>query len=281
MDANKRRERAAGEAADWWVRFESGQMSRADREDFVDWLRESATHVAEMIRIAEVHGALERFNQWDRVSTEGWDAPENVVPFESSAHVDDPRPRRSAPRRWWVAAAAAAVLVVFGVWMFIASQAQIIETGRGERRGVTLADGSVIQIDPQSRLRVRFEKHIRNISLERGRVLFRVAHDVQRPFIVQAGITQVRAVGTQFGVEQAREGIVVTVAEGKVMVTPKEPPALPFGPASTGAPAPLEVTPSAQTSRATRGEGAGSAVPQVLLSAGQQITVPKKVPPKR
>ncbi len=228
MDANERRGRAAAEAAEWWVRFESGELSRAEREEFVDWLRESATHVAEMIRMAEVHGGLERFNDWQRVSTEGWDAPENVVSLDDAssrrareASSTEESQRRASPRsesrRWWLAAAAAAVVVVFGGWMFFASQAQVIETGRGERRGVTLADGSVIQIDPQSRLRIRFEKDLRNISLERGRVLFRVAHDVQRPFVVQAGVTQVRAVGTQFGVEQAREGIIVTVAEGKVM----------------------------------------------------------------
>ncbi len=61
MDANSRRARAAAEAAEWWVRIESGELSRGEREQFVDWLRESAVHVAEMLRMAEVHGALERF----------------------------------------------------------------------------------------------------------------------------------------------------------------------------------------------------------------------------
>ncbi|MDB6156511.1 MAG: hypothetical protein JWO04_217, partial [Gammaproteobacteria bacterium] len=63
MDASDRRKRVAAEAAEWWVVLE-GEVSRTQREQYVDWLRESAMHVAEMLRIAQVHGALEQFEQW-------------------------------------------------------------------------------------------------------------------------------------------------------------------------------------------------------------------------
>jgi transmembrane sensor len=281
MDVNKRRERASAEAAEWWLRFEAGEMSREHREAFVDWLRESAVHVAELLRIAEVHGALEQFRDWADVSTEGWDAPESVVPFSQAraAPASAIEPRRFTARNRWLTGAAAAAVAAFALWFAIVPRAEVIETGRGERRGVTIADGSVIQIDPESRLSIRLEVDSRHVHLERGRALFRVAKDAKRPFFVDADSTVVRAVGTQFGVEQSREGVVVTVAEGKVSVLPQAIAT------SRGVPPGLDASEdraaegSAQSPENTGPRALGQAGrEEVFLIAGQQVTVPKRGP---
>ena len=96
-----------------------------------------------------------------------------------------------------------------------------METDRGERREVVLADGSVLQIDPESRLRVRFDEHTRRVVLDSGRALFHVARSPERPFIVEVDSTTVRAVGTAFGVERKERGVIVTVSEGKVAIESK------------------------------------------------------------
>jgi transmembrane sensor len=95
---------------------------------------------------------------------------------------------------------------------------QTIQTQRGERREVSLADGSVIEVDPETRLSVAFEEHARRVTLQQGRALFKVAKNPQRPFLVDADGTTIRAIGTAFGVERQTQGVVVTVAEGKVGV---------------------------------------------------------------
>ncbi|MEJ0035845.1 MAG: FecR domain-containing protein [Gammaproteobacteria bacterium] len=267
MDKSDRRARAGAEAAEWWVRIETGELSRGDREQFVDWLRESAVHVGEMLRMAEVHGALERFNEWTRVPTQGALSAPNVIPLASAAFGAERVPQSPVPmvrrRRLTVGLALAATLAVFGVFLSLMLSAQVIETGRAERRSVTLADGSVVQIDPESRLRIRLRKHERDIDLERGRALFRVAKDPNRPFLVQAEGTRVRAVGTQFGVEQDREGIVVTVAEGKVAVRVGDTAAVRAGGGNDGG--------------RTFGQVNGVSVPaDVLVSAGEQVVVPAR-----
>jgi transmembrane sensor len=289
-------------------------LSRAEREQFVDWLRASSVHVAEMLRMAEVHGALERFRDWVRVPTEGASAPDNVVAFEAAgerpdrAHespdraqgtasrAHDPPDRaqgtagradelpdlgQGAPhwaqessgprtRRWAAGAALAATVAALAVFLTLFFSAQVIETGRAERRSVTLADGSVLQIDPESRLRIRLRKQERDISLEHGRALFRVAHDTARPFIVHAGAAQVRAVGTQFGVEEAREGVVVTVAEGKVAVLPRD---------ASAAPDTVSRNPGHdEAGRGALSPTAGRSPAELLLSAGQQVIVPRRGP---
>ena len=291
MDSSKRRELATAEAADWWLRMQAGELSLAERKEYFDWLRESVIHVAEMVRISQVHGALEQFEGWDQVSTEGCDEPSRVASFPETVRVGrqqppvadfDETPRRPA-RHWWLAGAAAASMAAFAVWWFIAAQTQLIETGRGERRGLTLADGSVVHIDPESRLRIRYDDHLRKITLERGRLLFRVARDAARPFVVHAGTTQVRAVGTQFGVEHDRDGIVVTVAEGKVMVQPQETSS-PFGSGKTASlpsesPASETANGDAAGTAASRGNARQAAASaNVLLTAGEQVTVPEVGP---
>jgi transmembrane sensor len=275
MSTNSRRARAAAEAAEWWVRIESGELSREEREQFVDWLRESAVHVAEMLRMAEVHGALERFHDWVRIpADDGAQAPTNVVAFASTAEpphrAQDSGSPQTTRRRWLAGVALAATVAALSVFLMLFFSAQVIETGRAERRSVTLADGSVVQLDPESRLRIRLQKQQRDISLESGRALFRVAHDTARPFVVHAGATQVRAVGTQFGVEEAREGVVVTVAEGKVAVLPREVSAA----ADTSSRNPGRDEPRSGAALPT----AGHPPAELLLSAGQQVIVPRRGP---
>lgn len=216
MDLSERRSRAGEEAAEWWLRLQAQEMSRAEREQFVDWLRESAVHVAEMLHVASVHGALEQFQHWVRIVTDGAEDEGTVVSLPGRSHDRPAVARRS--RLLWPAAAALACIAIAITLLLSNLRGQTIETERGERREVVLTDGSVVQVDPESRLRVKFEEHSRRVFLDAGRALFRVAKNPDRPFLVQADATTVRAIGTAFGVERKGQGIVVTVSEGKVAI---------------------------------------------------------------
>lgn len=79
MDARTRRERIIAESAEWWVMLQD-PMSQSQREQFVDWLRESVLHVAEMLRIAHLHGTLEQFDSWTRI-------PVNTTPSEGGTVI--------------------------------------------------------------------------------------------------------------------------------------------------------------------------------------------------
>src|SRR5687768_11131011 len=79
MESSERRRKANEEAAEWWLQLQAPEISRQQREAFVDWLRESSVHVAEILRVASVHGALEQFGNWARVATQGSDSGETAV----------------------------------------------------------------------------------------------------------------------------------------------------------------------------------------------------------
>jgi transmembrane sensor len=305
MAASDRRKRAGEEAAAWWVRLQDLDLPRAEREQFVDWLRESAVHVAEMLYVAKVHGALEQFQQWARISTDGPDE-DNVVSLTICSPVagDDtpsgPVPAGAFPfrrrLRLYALAASCAAIVIAAAWPLISLRGQTIQTERGERREVALSDGSVIAVDPETRLRVRFEEHTRRVFLDRGRALFRVAKNPDRPFLVQADGTTVRAVGTAFGVERQKQGIMVTVAEGKVAVfktdfahvppglgdssnTPEARNARPVRDSSTENSG-TKILPSTRPPSPSHGEGQSLTrfparqAAEVLLTAGEQVTMP-------
>jgi transmembrane sensor len=262
MEPTERRSRAGEEATEWWLRLQEREMPREQREELVDWLRESAVHVAELLRVASVHGALEQFEQWTRIATDGFDDEAAVVALRAhcTAHV----PTKSRSPLIWSMAAVVTCVVVAATLLVSSLRGQTIHTERGERREVALADGSVVQIDPESRLRFRFEDDARRVFLDAGRALFHVAKNPKRPFLVQVDATTVRAVGTAFAVERAQQGVVVTVAEGKVAVedtarrAPSAPEALPRSAAPTRA-SPIE----RQRQRDER----------VFLTANQQVTI--------
>jgi transmembrane sensor len=272
MDASERRKRASSEAADWFARLQAGEMERAERQQFVEWLRESHIHVTEMLRIAQIHGELKQFEHWARISTGPKTGEDNVLQLpkppdegsqDSHGHTPGSPPPRRRPRGRagirFFAAAAAIVLIGTAAVVLTKIRGQVIETERGERREVVLSDGSVIQVDPETRLRVKYADEIRRVVLEHGRALFHVAKNPARPFLVQADGTTVRAVGTAFGVEQQAHGVVVTVAEGKVSISsPDFPPPSPSDGRGQGVTVPESAHSSAQT---------------LFLTADQQVTV--------
>lgn len=91
-------------------------------------------------------------------------------------------------------------------------------TGTGEQHTIPLADGSKIILNTQSRLRVRFTSHARDVELLAGEALFSVAKDPNRPFRVHAGHTIVEALGTQFSIYLGNVGTKIAVTQGRVRV---------------------------------------------------------------
>jgi transmembrane sensor len=139
-----------------------------------------------------------------------------------------------------------------------------------------------VQADPETRLVIKFDAHARRVSLESGRALFRVARNRARPFLVRADGTLVRAIGTAFGVDKQRQGVVVTVAEGKVAVFPTDrvSPA-DAAPSADVAPQPAraiaDVSSAQSTARSPKLAAPvqpARADTQLYLTAGQQITMP-------
>src|SRR3546814_584811 len=131
--------------------------------------------------------------------------------------------RRGGVLRWAVSLASAAVLVLaLGVgWRTWnpAQPEQHYATAVGERRTLTLDDGSIALLDTDSALTVRYSRLRREVVLERGQAQFTVAPQPKRPFLVHTDLGTVRAVGTEFQVRRRASGVEVMLMKGVVEVS--------------------------------------------------------------
>jgi len=90
------------------------------------------------------------------------------------------------------------------------------ETRRGEQRNVQLADGSMVEMNGDTSLDVTLADDQRLVELRRGEAYFDVAHQPQRPFVVHAGGSQTRVLGTAFNIDMTRQAVILEVHRGRV-----------------------------------------------------------------
>jgi transmembrane sensor len=128
-----------------------------------------------------------------------------------------------APRRHFLIGGgiAAALATVMGVrnyskWFLGEDR---YRTQIGEMKVIPLSDGSVVTLNTDSEIAVRYSRSQRLIELVHGEALFDVAKNKLRPFVVQTGTALVRAVGTSFSVKVLpNQPVQVLVREGIVEV---------------------------------------------------------------
>lgn len=220
----ERRELAAQQAAECLLVSPEG-LSTQQRAELVDWLRESPLHVAEMLRVSRVHAALQAYRGWERHAPDDKAPAAEVVALRTGAPVGSQVVARGPGRRraLWASAAALAMVIAGSAWLMRTWGQQTFRTLPGERRELTLADGSIVNLAPATGLRIRFNGDERTLWLLRGEAFFQVHKDTQRPFVVVINNMRVRAVGTAFSVRREQQGAVVTVLEGRVSVTNAPP----------------------------------------------------------
>jgi transmembrane sensor len=101
---------------------------------------------------------------------------------------------------------------------FMPQERDVISTAAGERREISLADGSKVHLNTNTQIAVAMNGGTRSVALEKGEARFDVVRDTERPFDVAVGDRTVRVVGTAFNVLRHDGKITVTVERGAVDV---------------------------------------------------------------
>lgn len=195
------------EAARWWARLNNTTITTQDLREFREWKKHGQN--------AEAFTEIENF--WRKVGILQHDediqeAAQDALDRKSKGPFGGPGGRGLAGVLLAVAVGAA------GAYGWKVSAGQAYETEVGEQRTVRLADGSRLQLDTDTKVRVRLTRKDRRLELARGQAFFTVAHDADRPFIVRADDAEVRALGTRFEVRRSADSIQVTLVDGKVRV---------------------------------------------------------------
>jgi transmembrane sensor len=196
------------EAADWAARLDRGPLTAEDEAALQAWLDGDARALGAFGRMRALALASERA----RALGPDFDP----ASFEASADSKDV-PRRRVMQVGG-AIAAAALIGAGGAWQFLRRRGRFV-TGKGETKVVALKDGSVVTLNTASEIQVDFSDTVRAVELVHGEALFDVAKNKAQPFVVAAGDTNVRVVGTSFSVRRIDTApIQVLVREGTVEV---------------------------------------------------------------
>ena len=91
-------------------------------------------------------------------------------------------------------------------------------TGISEISRQTLEDGTALVLNAGTSVDITFYRNKRVILLKRGEVIFDVARDPQRPFIVDSGLVRITVLGTRFAVNRLSDLVRVSVEHGRVQV---------------------------------------------------------------
>lgn len=200
-----------GQAAEWHARIESAEM---DWEAFAAWLDVDPRHRDAYDQVALLDAEIGANRTAIAAALPANDA--DLSPIGSS---------RSNRLRWWtgggVAIAASLAVLVMPPFPFFTRQSPIIyRTGPAETRTIALNDGSRIVVDRDSQLALNDRGS--EIELTSGSAYFDIRHDPARTMVIRAGDYEVRDIGTRFDLARTSDHLAVAVAEGQVLVTPKD-----------------------------------------------------------
>ena len=149
------------QAVDWLLRIRSENCTETERHAFNTWLEESASH-------RQAYETVQA--QWD------WMEQFKVMNFP--ARNAALRYRGKSPRRLFIYSAAATLLLTLGLATFMPNgwlgipHTYVAE--KGDRQTITLADGSSIDLNTESEVRIHFNRWQRNVEMIKGEAFFTV-----------------------------------------------------------------------------------------------------------
>ncbi|WP_333988885.1 FecR domain-containing protein [Burkholderia cepacia] len=204
----------ARRAVEWWVDRQAGRTGEAFDAALARWRAEDPAHDAAWRHIETMQHRLGGL-------TAGLD------PQAAHAALLSPRAGR---RRAAVKALAVLLFAGGAAWMAEPARRAAIwpadlRTAVGERRTVTLADRTVVVLDTDTALDVRFDAAARRLRLLRGTIMVTSGHDDRvpaRPLVVATAQGELRPLGTRFAVRQRDGATRVEVFAGAVRVQPDD-----------------------------------------------------------
>ena len=207
-------------AAFWMAESEEG-LTPARQREFERWQQSDPRHAAAVRRFHWGQTVLKKMPH-----IQGEVQPVIGFPEIQQSHI---AVARRSQMRWglMLGGCAAAIVLSAAAWWNWPEKAEAdvryaCEAGGYQR--VLLKDGSILELNENSTVLVRFDPQMRHVTLVTGEGHFSVAKDAARPFVVEARGLAVRAVGTAFRVRIEQSSVEVLVTEGEVAVTEAELP---------------------------------------------------------
>lgn len=199
-------------AIDWSLRVNYNTPDTAVRQAFEQWLAADSRHALAWRRMLAIAGELRT-------------VPREVTLGMLQNHDASRRNRRRAVKILMLTGTAGMSAWLAGThtpWQRLMASAS---TATGERRTLTLDDGTTVALNTDTAIASHFDEHERRVELLRGEIYITTGPDAQasrhRPFRVRTSQGLLEALGTRFLVRQENDAIRLAVHEGAVAMQPK------------------------------------------------------------
>jgi len=203
-DSNARQIHA--EAATWIECRESLTWNDVEKSAFEAWLAASPAHMVAFLRAEDVWHRADRLRALSQFARR----PQLSRQSQKKTHV--------RILGFGVVAATLAVVGILAV-QFLPSKPPTLYTTRvGGHETLVLSDGSRIELNTNTALRVSLAGARRQVWLDRGEAFFDIRHDSSRPFLVIAGKRRIVDLGTKFIARTSPAQLEVTLVEGRARV---------------------------------------------------------------
>ncbi|AIN62340.1 TPA: FecR domain-containing protein [Providencia stuartii] len=190
------------QAALWFTRKHSQQMSAEQAKQFDIWLHASPEHAKAYEAIA---GVWREFDSMPR-----------------PASIELPPKKQLFFRLWRPLGNTLAALFIAAILFLPYSQLpsmlfnNMTLVATNMPKEVTLSDGSALFLNRQTRVRVAYETEVRRIYLDEGNAYFKVKSNPYRPFVILADERRIQVIGTEFEVDRHQQQVAVRVSKGIV-----------------------------------------------------------------
>lgn len=251
------------DAAQWLARHDRG-LTPAEELAFARWYEADSRHAAAYEQLR---------SHWQEFESAKFDPELARMARELEEQT---RVRPDATKTGWrpvftiAAAAAIALCGAFWTWRKPATEPAPTVAGNyrvipNQVRRLQLEDGSAVELRGESTaIHTEFTQAERRVTLLRGEAFFAVAKNPERPFIVTAGRTMVRAVGTAFNVQLDAAAVSVVVTEGKVLLAEVPSSARASGSAAANAERSTPLLVGGQCAIIAQDQTGASATPKVV-----------------
>jgi len=192
------------QAALWIDRRDRADWTTQDQVELEAWLAQSMIHAIAFWRLnaawkrTERLAALRRASQWNR---RVWNR-NSAKPLVAGSAI-----------------ALALVAIVAGSFVYLKEPAShTYSTPVGGREVLSLADGSQIELNTDTVLRIAGKADTRKVWLDRGEAYFQIRHNAAHPFIVNVSGHRVTDIGTKFSIRTDAHRTEIALTEGSAKV---------------------------------------------------------------
>lgn len=191
-----------------WLSLEQEGLELYSNQEFISWINISNEH-------KKIFEEEQRFRQSIR------NLSQNYKEKKHKEIKKELKIEKTLSKLYILTPLAACFLLA--IFMFIFNQQENIYTNKIYSNNkiiqdIILPDHSKITLDAKSSIEILYKKNTREVFLQKGKAVFEVSSNKNRPFYVKSNSILVQVVGTKFEVNKKERSVIISVLEGIVSI---------------------------------------------------------------